>query len=29
MSHDIRSVKGMLAFDRRHALPAGTGWGFG
>lgn len=25
----IRSVKGMLAFDRRQALPAGIGWGFG
>ncbi len=25
----IRNVKGMLAFDRRQALPAGIGWGFG
>ncbi len=24
-----RCIKGMLAFDRRQALPAGIGWGFG
>jgi hypothetical protein len=25
----VRSVKGLLRFDRRQPMPAGIGWGFG